>query len=216
MPSVSDKQQKFFKWVQSVQNGTAKKKDAPKSVLDAAKSMTKKQVSDFADHLSVKKKRKQVKENHYVYTFEEFVNEAKYNVNYACGHTGRVELFGKIKDREWRIEQMEKSNCPDCRHKAMDAHSEQKKNERGLLDLEGSPKQIAWANNIREGAYATLDILYKIVTNPNAKALVDGWKQKMDETTSAKWWIDHRYDIPSIVSESDAKTAVRMFSELFK
>ena len=77
MPSVSDKQQKFFKWVQSVQNGTAKKKDAPKSVIDAAKSMTKKQVSDFADHLSVKKKRKQVKENHYVYTFEEFVSEVK-------------------------------------------------------------------------------------------------------------------------------------------
>jgi len=66
MPSVSDKQQNFFKWVQSVQNGTAKKKDAPKSVLDAAKSMTKKQVSDFADHLSVKKKRKQVKEKHYI------------------------------------------------------------------------------------------------------------------------------------------------------
>ena len=39
MPSVSDKQQKFFKWVQSVQNGTAKKKDAPKCVIDAAKSM---------------------------------------------------------------------------------------------------------------------------------------------------------------------------------
>lgn len=49
MPSKSDKQQRFFKWVQAVQNGSAKKKDATKSVVDAAKNMTKKQVSDFAD-----------------------------------------------------------------------------------------------------------------------------------------------------------------------
>lgn len=49
MPSKSDKRQRFFKWVQAVQNGSAKKKDATKSVVDAAKNMTKKQVSVFAD-----------------------------------------------------------------------------------------------------------------------------------------------------------------------
>ena len=58
MPSKSDKQQRFFKLVQAVQNGSAKKKDVPKSVIDTAKNMTKKQVSDFAGHVVKKKKKK--------------------------------------------------------------------------------------------------------------------------------------------------------------
>lgn len=75
MPSKSDKQQRFFKWVQAVQNGSAKKKDAPKSVIDAAKNMTKKQVSDFADHV-VKKKKKKVNEM-YVLSYDEFNEKLK-------------------------------------------------------------------------------------------------------------------------------------------
>lgn len=75
MPSKSDKQQRFFKWVQAVQNGSAKKKDAPKSVIDAAKNMTKKQVSDFADHV-VKKKKKKVNEM-YVLSYDAFNEKLK-------------------------------------------------------------------------------------------------------------------------------------------
>ena len=56
MPSTSDKQQRFFQLVKAVQDKKVKQKDVSKSVVNAAKSMTKKQVSDFADHV-VKKKR---------------------------------------------------------------------------------------------------------------------------------------------------------------
>jgi hypothetical protein len=52
MPSVSKKQQNFFRLVKAVKDGKVKKKDVDKSVRKAAKSMTKKQVSDFADHVS--------------------------------------------------------------------------------------------------------------------------------------------------------------------
>lgn len=58
MPSVSKKQQNFFKLVRAVQNGDVKKKEVGQSVRDAANGMTKKQVSDFADYLKKKKKRK--------------------------------------------------------------------------------------------------------------------------------------------------------------
>ena len=58
MPSVSKKQQNFFKLVRAVQNGDVKKKEVSQSVRDAANGMTKKQVSDFADYLKKKKKRK--------------------------------------------------------------------------------------------------------------------------------------------------------------
>lgn len=62
MPSVSKKQQKFFQLVKAVQNGKVKKKDVTKSVKDAANSMTKKQVSDFADYRSTKRKVKKISE----------------------------------------------------------------------------------------------------------------------------------------------------------
>lgn len=58
MPSVSKKQQNFFKLVRAVQNGDVKKKEVSQSVRDAANGMTKKQVSDFADYLKKNKKRK--------------------------------------------------------------------------------------------------------------------------------------------------------------
>jgi len=51
MPSVSKKQQNFFRLVKAVKAGKVKKKDVDDSVRKAAKSMTKKEISDFADHL---------------------------------------------------------------------------------------------------------------------------------------------------------------------
>lgn len=44
---------------------------------------------------------------------------AHYNLTYACGHTGTVELFGKREYREERIQWLEGSvDCPACKKKA--------------------------------------------------------------------------------------------------
>ena len=43
---------------------------------------------------------------------------AKYNITYKCGHEDRVELFGKMSVREWRLEQMAGELCPECQRKA--------------------------------------------------------------------------------------------------
>lgn len=50
MPSVSRKQQNFFRLVKAYKNGKIKKKDVSQSIVDAANGMTKKQISHFADH----------------------------------------------------------------------------------------------------------------------------------------------------------------------
>ena len=50
MPSVSKKQQNFFRLVKAYKDGKLKKKDVGRNVADAAKGMTKKQISHFADH----------------------------------------------------------------------------------------------------------------------------------------------------------------------
>lgn len=52
MPSTTEKQRNFFRAVRAYKEGKMDKKKASKSVKKAAKSMTKKQISDFADHIS--------------------------------------------------------------------------------------------------------------------------------------------------------------------
>jgi len=40
---------------------------------------------------------------------------AKYDVTYSCGHKARIELFGKEKDRQNKIEYFERHGlCKDC------------------------------------------------------------------------------------------------------
>lgn len=72
MPSTSKKQQRFFQLVKAVKDGKVKRKDVTKGVKDAADSMTGKQISDFADHLSKRRRRKGTTEG--IMTFDDFVS----------------------------------------------------------------------------------------------------------------------------------------------
>lgn len=72
MPSTSKKQQRFFQLVKAVKDGKVKRKDVTKGVKDAADSMTGKQISDFADHLSKRRRRKRTTEG--IMTFDDFVS----------------------------------------------------------------------------------------------------------------------------------------------
>lgn len=51
----------------------------------------------------------------------------KYDITYSCGHKGTIELFGKYKDRDRKIEWLEyKGLCPEC-YKHMKWEEEKKK-----------------------------------------------------------------------------------------
>ena len=43
---------------------------------------------------------------------------AKYTVTRNCGHTEEVQLYGKISERERKIEWMEKGECRNCYNKS--------------------------------------------------------------------------------------------------
>jgi len=147
---------------------------------------------------------------------------AKYTINHTCGHQVEIQLFGKYEDREKRIAYLETCECYECRKAKDNAAAAAAKEERGLPDLTGSEKQIAWANTIREKAYEALDCLMPFASVEKLKVLVghwrrdmdaqmkekclasteiikplfDGFKNKMDAQTEAKWWIDNRYSMP--------------------
>ena len=93
---------------------------------------------------------------------------------HSCGHAGeRYQAYGKEDGRQRELASKERQACPDCRKSEADA----KAAEAGLPQLIGSPKQVAWASEIRE---RTLRLL------PLEKT------EKFRPETSAKWCIDHR------------------------
>lgn len=71
----------------------------------------------------------------------------KYYITHSCGHEEMVELFGKGSERERKIAQMESRECAECRAR----HATERDEARGYAVLDGSPKQVAWASDIREG-----------------------------------------------------------------
>lgn len=141
---------------------------------------------------------------------------AKYQIKHTCGHIEEVQLFGSYGDRERKIKWLESMDCPECRKAAANAAAEESRQERGLVVLEGSDKQIAWANTIRETAYRCLDMLQGFAKTEDAVKMMAGWKQRMDAETSAKWWIDNRYNLPQDPNQDAARVAVSMFRQLFK
>ena len=48
---------------------------------------------------------------------------AHYNINCSCGHTDRIQLFGKTSEREYRIKQLETEPCTKCREAERAEHS---------------------------------------------------------------------------------------------
>ena len=42
---------------------------------------------------------------------------AQYEITYYCGHSGRVNLIGKMSMREWKISKLESDYCPECKEK---------------------------------------------------------------------------------------------------
>lgn len=123
----------------------------------------------------------------------------KYSVTYACGHTKMVQLYGKNSERENKIAWMETILCPDCYKAKIDAEreAENKKSaeaavQRGLCELSGSPKQIAWANTIREKWFNTAEDELD-TANPDAAEVLS----YAGQIKEARWWIDHK-DTPLI------------------
>lgn len=79
-----------------------------------------------------------------------------YEGTYACGHSGRENITGPTKNREWIAERRFSGLCPECAEKERlkKIEEENKKaaelsEEYELPELTGSEKQVSWANTLR-------------------------------------------------------------------
>lgn len=108
-------------------------------------------------------------------------------ITHSCGHTEDIVVYGKRADRERRIAWLESQLCAECwaREKAEQSAAS------GWAALEGSPKQIAWAEDLRSETMTAIDAL-KTRTEDEAgrKARVIAY---LGGITSAAWWIDNRF-----------------------
>jgi len=135
---------------------------------------------------------------------------AKYTVSHICGHDETHNLFGPTGDRQRKMEWLRTVPCSACHRADMQADRERAAEEsarinaeRGLPALLGSPKQIAWAEEIRARLVAELrDLLARVISNaPSAAdaAAVQGAAAQIESETSAAQWIEWRNSSPQTI-----------------
>lgn len=108
-------------------------------------------------------------------------------ITYACGHTEEIVVYGKRVDRDKKIAWLEAQLCAECRAREGAAQGAAK----GWAALEGSPKQIAWAEDIRG---ETMDAIAGLKTRTDDEAArKDRVIAYLSGITSAEWWIDNRF-----------------------
>lgn len=106
---------------------------------------------------------------------------------YACGHEGRVNVVGKMSERQGKADRLFANNvCEECRQKEFEREKEEaarKVKEFDFPSLKGTEKQIEWANMIRVSFYEYFQ---------GKDIPVDDVITKERE---ARFWIDNRGDI---------------------
>lgn len=110
---------------------------------------------------------------------------AKYTITHTCGCERTYNLIGKHTDRERKIAWLEQQQCPDCRRQAEDEAAKAATEGMELPELEGSPKQVKWANTIR-GQFIEAARKHSAITDANKAIAV------LASETSAREYIDWR------------------------
>ena len=122
---------------------------------------------------------------------------AKYTITYKCGHTEEMQLFGKMNDRDRKIAWYATQDCPECKAAAARAAAK----ERGLVELEGTAKQIVWAEQIRAKLLELSEQIKKQLETKAEDPRVLELFAVLDDAknnSKASFWIDSRYDLDSV------------------
>lgn len=138
---------------------------------------------------------------------------AKYDVKFSCGHEAVVEIYGKAPDRERKIAWYKREGlCPDCYKAEQQSLARERASVWGLPALEGSPKQIAWAEKIRDDVFFELEQMAAKGgrTPTEAMAAAKGTREGefldwLKSQSEARFWIDHDGDGPTFLSRKWAK-----------
>lgn len=127
-----------------------------------------------------------------------------------CGDGFEVQLYGKRRDREWKVDNWTWT-CEECRAKTRESATQkatEEAAEMGLPKLIGSPKQVAWAETIRVGKIDAIEqFLQKQVSckEDAQKQEAHTWLQALCEIAESRFWIDNRFATPEALIRLAAK-----------
>ncbi len=146
-------------------------------------------------------------------------------MEYRCGHTERVQLYGPNRLREQQVARAATQLCPVCyreeREKQNADLADRVESEASLPTLTGgSPSQLNWARAIRAGAVGILEQIAGDESIGNAEvshAQIVVFCKRILKQSDTKYWIDHRekfavkdrlaYYIAQRIAEDTAKEA---------
>ena len=142
-----------------------------------------------------------------------------YYISYQCGHREKKEVPGNDDDCSYKTRKL----CKSCWMKELKLKSAEAAQEAGRLklpQLNGSEKQIEWAQRVRR---EILDKLTNIMTN--RKSTIEQMTESSDfimdaissiyQETSASWWIDC-YNNKGIYPESFIFGLIRNRADVIK
>lgn len=110
----------------------------------------------------------------------------KFEIEHSCGHVEEIVLFGPMKERYAKVERMEAEPCARCRAEAARKRDE----ERGLVALEGSDKQVAWASDIRFRLVNDIDGI-AMFGDARTKKAAEKALEAVNAREEAAWWIEN-------------------------
>ena len=126
-------------------------------------------------------------------------------LTYSCGHEGEIEVYGKADKRNYVVSMKERDICPDCYKKQQQEITIKETKESGFPELNGSEKQISWANQIRIKAskdladkernarqLKLLKLIKRVPEETTNEEIEKEIKNYFETTTEAKEYIDNR------------------------
>ena len=138
---------------------------------------------------------------------------AKYQVECrVCGKSFERVLFGPEKDRAWKLDQSQ--TCPTCWAAEQAArrakiNSDAAEFGKALPALDGSPRQIAWAEVLRKTAIERVEKFFAETPNyrelPEAGIILPLILKNYKEIPNARYWIETRYEYPVDAAMVDFK-----------
>lgn len=157
---------------------------------------------------------------------------AWYYGTYSCGHEGRVNIIGPVKDRQWKADREFSKMCPECWEKHLQQERErqnreaaEKAKEMELPELQGTERQVVWAITLRQKLIdqltklaendkelQTLSELYEVKLTPERVLTVRDYI--IENKTSAKYYIDNRDDYIIYTILKEMKNALKTEEQL--
>jgi hypothetical protein len=116
-------------------------------------------------------------------------------VTWQCGHEDNIRT--RPRDAEYWESRAAREICRECWHDQQNQEAAEAAKAQALPELKGTPKQIAWAETLRQAMLTQVaELEAKIPAGDPKRPDWDRLVRKLRIQSHASWWIDRRGRTP--------------------